>query len=73
LRLQLLDLLSTASLYLVNSLMNSAMALRWAANSASELGRINPPGPRVTGSWGSMGGLLGTYDFDLEWLGVLEG
>jgi hypothetical protein len=55
--------------------MNSAVTLRWAANSASELGRICPPGPRVTGSRGSWGGLLGKYDleFDLEWLEDLEG
>jgi hypothetical protein len=71
LRLPLLrNLLWTASLYLADSLVNSAVALRWAANSASEFGSIRPPGPRVTGSRGSWGGLLGTY----EWLELdLEG
>jgi hypothetical protein len=69
----LLDRVLTASLYLADSLANSAEALRWAASSASEFGKITPPEPRVTGRRGSWGGLLGKYEFDLELLEVLEG
>jgi hypothetical protein len=69
----LLDRVLTASLYLADSMANSAEAMRWAANLASEFGKIAPPEPRVTGRRGSWGGLLGKYECDLELLEVLEG